>query len=369
MEAPKDFLINPTSIEIYISFVFISILVFKIIRFFTSKLSKKYIDLHCHLDGSITIEIAKKLAAIQHMDKKSDKELENLLYAPEECTSLNQFLDCFSYPVSLMQSKEGLSESVKLVADNIKSQGVIYAELRFAPQLHTQGKMNQEDAVKAALEGLKRTDLKVNLILCFMRGKGNEKENWETLRLAKKYLVKDGGVVAVDLAGAEALFPTKDYKDLFYECQKYHIPYTIHAGEADGPESVRKAIEFGTKRIGHGTRAIKDPSVVQLIKENGIFLEMCPTSNMQTKAVENMDEYPFMYYLNEGINVTLNTDDMAIERTTLAKEFEYMEKKFGLNKEQEKRILLNSINAAFTTDEVKQELRKKIKFNIIECLY
>ena len=91
---------------------------------------------------------------------------------------------------------------------------------------------------------------------------------------------------------------------------------------------------------------------------------MCPTSNMQTKALKNMDDFPFMEYLNNGINVTLNTDDMAIERTTLPKEFEYMEKNFGLNSKQEKKILMNSINAAFTTNDVKEELRKKINFSL-----
>ena len=95
---------------------------------------------------------------------------------------------------------------------------------------------------------------------------------------------------------------------------------------------------------------------------------MCPTSNLQTKALKDMTKFPFMDYLNNGINVTLNTDDMAIERTTLAKEFEYMEKNFGLNSEQEKKILMNSINAAFTSDDVKRELRKKINFGYFNFL-
>ena len=137
--------------------------------------------------------------------------------------------------------------------------------------------MTQEEAIKVALDGLKKTSLKVNLILCFMRGNDNDDKNKETLKLARKYLVKDNGVVAVDLAGAEALFPTSKYKDLFAKFKKYGIPYTIHAGEADGADSDRKTIEFGAKRIGHGTRAFEDPSVVQFIKEKGIFLEMCPT--------------------------------------------------------------------------------------------
>ena len=220
--------------------------------------------------------------------------------------------------------------------------------------------MTQEDAIKAALEGLKKTNLKANLILCCMRGEGNEKENNETLELARKYLVEDGGVVAIDIAGAEALYPTSNYSDLFAKAREYGIPFTIHAGEADGPDSVKTAIEFGTKRIGHGVRSYEDPSVVELIKKEGVTLEMCPTSNRQTHAVEDMSKYPFMDYLNQGVKVTLNTDDMGIERTTLAKEFRYMEKNFNLTYAQEKTILLNSINAAFTSTETKEQLKRKL---------
>ena len=220
--------------------------------------------------------------------------------------------------------------------------------------------MTQEDAITAALEGLKKTNLKANLILCCMRGEGNEKQNNETLELAKKYLVEDGGVVAIDIAGAEALYLTSKYSDLFAKAREYGIPFTIHAGEADGPDSVKNAIEYGAKRIGHGVRSYEDPTVVELIKKEGVTLEMCPTSNTQTHAVEDMSKYPFMDYLNQGIKVTLNTDDMGIERTTLANEFRYMEKNFNLTYDQEKTILLNSINATFTSKETKEQLKRKL---------
>jgi adenosine deaminase len=327
-----------------------------------NKYANKYIDLHLHLDGAITLDIAKKLASLQNIElpTDNDEELEKLLSVPDDCESLNDFLKCFELPLTLLQTPEGLTEAVRLVSDNIQSQGVIYAEIRWAPQLHTDNGMTQEDAIKAALEGLKKTNLKANLILCCMRGEGNEKQNNETLELAKKYLVEDGGVVAIDIAGAEALYPTSNYKDLFAKAKEYGIPFTIHAGEADGPESVENAIEFGTKRIGHGVRSYEDPEVVELIKREGVTLEMCPTSNRQTHAIEDMSKYPFMDYLNQGVKVTLNTDDMGIERTTLANEFRYMEKNFNLTYEQEKTILLNSINAAFTTKETKDELKRKL---------
>lgn len=322
----------------------------------------KYIDLHLHLDGAITMDIAKKLAALQNikLPAENDEQLKKLLTVPDTCTSLNDFLKCFALPDALMMTQEGISEAVYLVAENIRQQGVIYAEIRFAPQNHTEKGMSQEEAVQAALEGLKRTELKANIILCCMRGEGNEAANYETLELTKKYLVEDGGVTGMDLAGAEALYPTSKYAALFAKAREYGIPFTIHAGEAVGAESVRCAIEYGAARIGHGVRIREDDSVCELVKNKGIFLEMCPTSNRQTHAVENMKDYPFIKYLNEGIKVTLNTDDMAIEGITLAEEFRYIENEFGLTSEQKKIILNNAVDAAFTSAAVKEELKKEL---------
>ena len=325
------------------------------------KFADKYIELHLHLDGAVTTDIARKLAKIQGIPlPQDDSELEKQLTVPDDCENLNDFLKCFALPLSFMQTEEGLSEAVRLVSENIRSQGVVYAEIRFAPQLHTEKGMTQEDAVKAALKGISETELKVNLILCCMRGEGNEAANDETVELAKKYLVKDGGVVAIDLAGAEALFPTEKYRELFKKAKEANIPFTIHAGEADGADSVKLAVEFGASRIGHGVRSYEQPAVIEMLKEKGIALEMCPTSNRQTHAVEDMSQYPFMDYLIKGLAVTLNTDDMGIEGTTLADEFRYMEKNFGLTAQQEKQILENAVDSAFTTDEVKKQLRKEL---------
>lgn len=325
------------------------------------KFADKYIELHLHLDGAVTTDIARKLAKIQGIPlPQDDSELEKQLTVPDDCENLNDFLKCFALPLSFMQTEEGLSEAVRLVSENIRSQGVVYAEIRFAPQLHTEKGMTQEDAVKAALKGISETEFKVNLILCCMRGEGNEAANDETVELAKKYLVKDGGVVAIDLAGAEALFPTEKYRELFKKAKEANIPFTIHAGEADGADSVKLAVEFGASRIGHGVRSYEQTAVIEMLKEKGIALEMCPTSNRQTHAVEDMSQYPFMDYLSKGLAVTLNTDDMGIEGITLADEFRYMEKNFGLTAQQEKQILENAVDSAFTTDEVKKQLRKEL---------
>lgn len=320
------------------------------------------IDLHCHLDGAITVLAAKKLAEIQNirLPFENDEELESLLSVPESCESLTEFLKCFALPLTLLQTKEGITEAVKLILDEKAEEGMKYIELRFAPQLHCERGLSQEDAVLAALEGLKGSKVHCNLILCCMRGEKLTEKNLETVRLAKKYLVEDGGVVALDLAGAEALFKTENFALEFGEAKKLGVPFTIHAGEADGWQSVKTALDFGAVRIGHGVRAWQNEELLKYIEENNIVLEMCPNSNRQTKAVEDMSVYPLRKFLEMGIKVTVNTDDPAICRTTLQKEFEFLRKNYGLTKAEEKKLLLNAIDAAFTTEENKEKLRNLI---------
>ena len=321
-----------------------------------------YIDLHCHLAGSITVDIARKLAALQNIElPASDAELESRLSVPESCENLNEFLECFALPCSLMQTKEGITESVHLVQEYMKSQGLAYLELRFAPQKHCDRGLSQRDAIEAALAGLKMSDLHTNLILCLMRDRGNEKENLETVELAREYLVKDGGVVAIDLAGAEALFHTCEFASPFAKAKEYGIPFTIHAGEADGAVSVHDALSFGARRIGHGVRTAEDPALLEYVIKNQIPLEMCPNSNRQTKSVDDMSKYPIREYLAKGVKVTVNTDDPAICRTTIAKEFEYLEKKFGITAGEKKIMMLNAVDAAFTDDSTKAALRAVVE--------
>ncbi len=136
-----------------------------------------YGELHLHLDGAITPDIAKKLAVLQESDcHMKGKQLSQVLSVGEDCQSLNEFLQCFALLLKLLQTKEGISEAVYLVQEELKAEGLSYAELRFAPQLHCQDGLSQAQVIEAALEGLKRSTLPCNLILCCMRGTGNEKE-------------------------------------------------------------------------------------------------------------------------------------------------------------------------------------------------
>ena len=319
------------------------------------------IDLHMHLNGSLSAEIVIKLAKKHKIDLPTydEEELKKLISVPLDCDSLNEYLKCTKLPRLVTQTKEGITDAVFMLLDELKKQGLIYAEIRFAPQRHRDNGLSQEEVVLAAIEGLKKSKLKAKLILCCMRGNGLEQENLETINLAKKYI--DGGVGGVDLAGAEALFKTEDYREIFEYAKKLGVPITIHAGEADGPESVIDAINMGATRIGHGIRAIYDKELVKKIIAENIILEMCPSSNFQTKAVLSKEEYPLRKFLDLGVKVTLNTDNKTISSTNLSDEFAFAQKELGL-KESEKIVLYkNAIEASFTNQREKQELYKLLE--------
>lgn len=312
------------------------------------------IDLHLHLDGSMKAKTLLELANKQHINLPSNdlNILDNMLKAPLYCESLNDYLKCFDLPLMVLQSCYGVDELMFQLTLDLYNQGLDYAEIRFAPQLSTNNGVSQENIVLAAINGKNRalktinnTKFDVDIILCCMRGDNNYNENFETIELTKKYLHK--GVVAADLAGAEALFPTKNFKDIFLYASNNNIPFTIHAGEADSAESIKCAIDFGAKRIGHGVRLFEDKELLEMVKKKNICLEMCPTSNVQTKAVKCIEEHPIKLYLDYGIKVTVNTDNMTVSNTTLSKEFDLIQKTFGLSQSQINILHDNAKGACF----------------------
>lgn len=316
------------------------------------------IELHMHLDGSLSIDNCKKLAKLQNINI-TEEEIRNKMVVSKGCHDLNEFLTKFELPISLLQTSEAIKTAVMNLQEELLEQGIIYVEIRFAPGLHTRNELSQEDVIKAAIEGINSSKLRSNLILCCMRGNNNHDENMETVRLAKKYL--GNGVCALDLAGAEGLYPTKDYEDIFKYANELGVPFTIHAGEADGPSSVYDAIRFGAKRIGHGVRSIEDPNLVQLIKDKGITLEICPTSNICTSVYEKISDMPIKRFIDNGVNITINTDDPSICNTTLKNELNLVSEIFNLSDKDIKRLQLNAINASFASDEIKNEIKELIK--------
>ena len=317
------------------------------------------IDLHVHLDGSVSVESARKLAKMQDITIPKGEALIELLSVSKDCKDLNEYLEKFAFPGSLLQTKEAISVAVYNLMEELKEEGLIYAEIRFAPQKHKERGLTQEEVIRAAIDGLNCSDFKAGLILCCMRGEGNRKENLETVSLASRYLGQ--GVVAVDLAGAEALYPTEDFEEIFAFAKALGVPYTIHAGEAAGADSVRRAVEFGAVRIGHGVRSTEDLSLMKFLAKEGIVLECCPTSNLQTCVYGSIEEYPVRTFLDAGVRFTINTDNTTVSATSLHNEWDMIISTFDLKDNEIKGILLNSVDAAFADGKTKEELRNVIE--------
>lgn len=317
------------------------------------------IDLHLHLDGSLSLASVRDLAQLQGMEiEPDDEKLLKMLQVGPDCKDLNEYLEKFSFPGSLLQKPEAITRSVENLRKELKDQGLIYVEIRFAPQLHTLQGLTQRQVVQAAVDGLKTDGVKASLILCCMRGKGNEAENMETVRLTAEFLGK--GVCATDLAGAEALFPNDQFVELFELARKLGVPYTIHSGEADGPASVLKALEFGAKRLGHGVRSVEDPELMKHLAQEGITLELCPTSNLNTNIFNSIEEYPLVRLMDAGIRVTLNTDNTMVSGVSLQSEWEKVLGAFHLSRVQIRTLQRNSAEAVFGDGGLKQWLLQQI---------
>ncbi len=313
------------------------------------------IDLHVHLDGSIPLTTAHELAERQGLPLYSEDELRRRMVAPPDCRDLNEYLAVFDYPLTLIQTEEAIEYAVYEFLKTLSEQGLTAAEPRFAPTQLTRGGLTQQQTLEAALRGRDRFlssqdnvgGLRASFILCAMRGpkETNEKSNLETIELTKAYLGK--GVCAADLAGAEALFPTRDYEALFARAAALDIPFTIHAGEAAGPESIRAALSFGARRIGHGVRCLEDPALVQELADAQIPLELCPTSNLHTRIFEKMADSPIRSLLEAGVCITINTDNMTVSDTTLAREFSRITEALQLTEVELSVLEQNAQNARF----------------------
>lgn len=309
------------------------------------------IDLHLHLDGSLSPALARDLAAAQGLPAPDAASLR----APADCRDLNHYLARFDLPLTLLQTAPALTLAARDLAARLARQGLLYAEVRFAPQLHTRRGLTQNQAVEAVCRGLAGGEAPAfgaQAILCCMRG-GDPRANRETVDLAARWLGQ--GVCAADLAGAEALYPTAGYRELFAQAAGLGVPFTLHAGEAAGPESVWAALDLGASRVGHGVRSLGDPALMERLAATVTPLELCPTSNAQTHAVEGT--FPLAQFLSAGIAATVNTDNMTVSGTTLLGEYRAL----GVDAARRQTLLDNAARAAFLPRERRQELAQAVR--------
>ena len=311
------------------------------------------LDLHCHLDGSLT-----KAMIERHLGKKVTGEA---LTVSQDCRSLTEYLEKFDLPLQCLQDEKGLEEGAYTFVEEIAKEKVAYIEVRFAPMLSVHENLSCRQVIEAVRKGMERgkEDFQVHygIIVCAMRNH-SEEQNLAMLKCAREYLGE--GVCALDLAGDESAYPTACFRNIFQEAKRLGMPYTIHSGETGNLENVREAWELGAARIGHGIALKKDPELMKAYAKTGIGVEMCPTSNFQTKAVQTWQDYPLRQFLDAGIKVSVNTDNRTVSGTTMTQELAKVYEQYGRDEELIFTLLKNAADTAFDT-EIKEIFEKKWK--------
>ncbi|WP_084963727.1 adenosine deaminase [Thermoactinospora rubra] len=314
--------------------------------------------LHDHLDGGLRPETIVDLARESGYGRLPTTDPDNLRQWFEEAAdsgSLERYLETFDHTVGVMQTREALVRVAAECAEDLAADGVVYAEVRYAPEQHTAAGLSLDQVVEAVLEGFelgsRGRDIRVGTLLTAMRHKAR---SMEIAELAVRY--RDVGVVGFDIAGAEAGYPPTRHLDAFEYLQRENAHFTIHAGEAFGLPSIWQAIQWcGADRLGHGVRIIDDISedgtklgrLAAYVRDKRIPLEMCPTSNLQTGAAPSIAEHPIGLLRRLNFRVTVNTDNRLMSATTLSREFAKLVEAFGYGWDDLQWFTINAMKSAF----------------------
>lgn len=328
------------------------------------------IELHCHLDGSIRPALFQEMAEQEGIAVPDTEEaLREYLEAPKDCSSLKEYLERFDRVLFCMQREDYLRKAACDCLKQAKEDGVIYQEIRFAPAFSLGKGLTMEAAVLAVIRGIRegeeRYGVKSSVILCMMRGRPEE-ENVRVidsfLKIREKKDPDSRYLGGLDLAGDEASYPLAWYEKLFRRARKEEIPFTVHAGECGSYDNIRLAVRLGAKRIGHGIAAVRDAETMRLLNEFQIVAEMCPTSNYQTRAVHQEDEYPLRTFWKRKVRASLHTDNRTVSGTTLTGEYEWVLEHFPeLSKEDFLQMNRYALKEAFLPEDEKAGLLKRLE--------
>jgi adenosine deaminase len=320
-------------------------------------------ELHVHLDGSIRPGTMVELA--EEHDKQlptTDPEALALHMQAGDTRNLEEYLSRFELTLSVMQHANALERIAYELAEDNARENVQYLEVRYSPILNTREGLPLTEAVEAPLRGLRRAGeefgIRTAVIICGIRNMDpGTSRDLADLTVA----FKGRGVVAFDLAGAEYNYPAKKHKNAFFTVINKNMATTIHAGEAYGAESIHQALHYcRANRIGHGTRLIEDPDLMAYVRDFQIPLEICLTSNVQTRAVPSFAEHPLRRYFDEGLVVTLNTDNRLISGTTLTDEYWRAHEHLGFTWEELVRVARMGFESAFLPHVVKAEVLRRV---------
>ncbi len=321
-------------------------------------------ELHVHLDGSLRPETLLELAQDQGKTlSTSDPDELGASMLAADTRNLEEYLAKFATTISVMQHADALERvAFELAEDNAK-ENVRYLEVRYSPVLHTDEGLPLTEAVEAPLRGLARAeseyDIKTGLIICGIRNMEPETSR-DLADLTVAY--KGRGVVAFDLAGAEYNYPAKKHRNAFFTVINRNMATTIHAGEAYGPESIHQALHYcRANRIGHGTRLHEDPDLMQYVNDFRVPLEICLSSNVQTRGVASYAEHPLRLYFDQGVVVSLCTDNRLMSGTTVTNEYVMAHEHLGFTLEELKGIALMGFRSAFLHADEKAEMLDRVE--------
>jgi adenosine deaminase len=316
------------------------------------------IELHLHLDCSLSYNVVQAMAP-----SITREEYQQNFIAPAKCTNLVDFLTRAPRSIALMQTVEQLRLVTFDVFEQLQRDNVLYAEIRFAPLLHTEQGLSGEQVVEAVNEATVRasqaTGTEARLILCTLRHFSTE-QSLQTVQLVKRF--QGTAVAALDIAGDEAGFPIDAHIPAFQYAIEHSIPYTAHAGEASGPQSVWETLRYlHPSRLGHGVRSIEDPALVAHLRNEHIHLEVCPTSNLQTNIYDTYADHPINRLYELGLSLGVNTDARTITNITLTQEYEQLHRFFGWDAEHFLKCNLQALHASFLPQAVKQHLERRLR--------
>jgi adenosine deaminase len=326
------------------------------------------VDIHCHLDGCLRPRTVLELADAQGVRLPTRKlpALTRVLQAGRRTRNLADYLKIFDITLSVMQERDALYRVAYELAEDAAAENVRHLEVRYSPILHRQKRMALEAVVDAVIAGLadagRRYNVSTGVIICGIRSM-NPRYSVVLAELAVAY--KGRGVLAFDLAGQEKDYPAKAHRRAFGIVLNQNINSTVHAGEAFGPASIAQALHHcGAHRIGHGTRLREDQDLMKYVNDHRIPLEVCLSSNLQTRAVRAIREHPFHYYFQRGLRVTLNTDSRLISATTVSNEMALAARAFRLSPYEVKRIIINGFKSAFLPYSQKARLLREVNLEI-----
>lgn len=322
-------------------------------------------ELHCHLDGSLSLPAIRKLTNMADIIlPSSDKELRKYVIAPAQTESLVDYLKTFEFIRPLLQTKEALRFAAYDVARQAALENVIYIEIRFAPELSMDKGLTASDTVLAVLEGLADAQKEFNIVaralVCGMR-----QSSHKTTKDIIKHIVDlaPKGLVGFDFAGDEFSYPTDSLVDLIQEVKRSGYPMTLHAGECGCAKHIADSLNLGIKRMGHVTALTGQRDLIKRFVEEDAVAEMCLTSNLQTKAASSIQSFPYQELYDAGGKITINTDNRTVSDTNLTKEYSLFVTYFGTKIEDFLVFNQNAVKASFTSDSEKDTLLHKLQEN------